>query len=87
MVVFALCTSELNMPVDKTLDPVVTCGDDRVFMLNTPFYHDLFQFRAYRSRNSIDRSAASMKLWAVFIPQAVNVLINDSSLLLRYGKE
>lgn len=54
---------------------------------STPIYLSLFQKAAYRSRARIDRSASSIKLWTVFIPQAVNVLINDSSLLLRYGRE
>ena len=54
---------------------------------STPIYLALFQNAAYRSRARIDRSASSIKLWTVFIPQAVNVLINDSSLLLRYGRE
>lgn len=56
----------------------------------TPIYLALFQKAAYRSRARIDRSASLIKLWIVFIPQAVNavnVLINDSSLLLRYGRE
>lgn len=54
---------------------------------STPIYLALFQKAAYRSRARIDRSASSIKLWTVFIPQAVNGLINDSSLLLRYGRE
>lgn len=54
---------------------------------STSIYLALFQKAAYRSRARIDRSASSIKLWTVFIPQAVNVLINDSSLLLRYGRE
>lgn len=53
---------------------------------STPIYLALFQKAAYRSRARID-PASSIKLWTVFIPQAVNVLINDSSLLLRYGRE
>lgn len=54
---------------------------------STPIHLALFQKAAYRSRARIDRSASSIKLWTVFIPQAVNELINDSSLLLRYGRE
>lgn len=53
---------------------------------STPIYR-IISKSGIPLRVRIDRSASSIKLWTVFIPQAVNVLINGSSLLLRYGRE